>query len=45
MNHHQILDYRRLHLDRTERLLDEQCLLIKKYLQNQWVTAFIFLIT
>ena len=39
MNHHQILDYRRFAAKQTNDFLDEQCLLIKKYAHNQWVTT------
>ena len=39
MNHHQILDYRRFAAAQTNDFLNEQCLLIKKYAKNQWVTT------
>ncbi len=39
MNHHQILDYRRFAAGVTNEFLNEQCLLIKKYAKNQWVTT------
>ncbi len=39
MNHHQILDYRRFAAEQTNSFLNEQCLLIKKYVKNQWVTT------
>ena len=39
MNHHQILDYRRFAATQTNDFLNEQCLLIKKYAKNQWVTT------
>ena len=39
MNHHQILDYRRFAVKQTDDFLNEQCLLIKKYAKNQWVTT------
>lgn len=39
MNHHQILDYRRFAAKQTNDFLDAQCLLIKKYAKNQWVTT------
>ncbi len=39
MNHHQILDYRRFAAEQTNSFLNEQCLLIKKYAKNQWVTT------
>ena len=39
MNHHQILDYRRFAARQTNDFLNEQCLLIKKYAHNQWVTT------
>lgn len=39
MNHHQILDYRRFAAMQTNDFLNEQCLLIKKYAKNQWVTT------
>jgi len=39
MNHHQILDYRRFAATQTNDFLNEQCLLIKKYARNQWVTT------
>lgn len=39
MNHHQILDYRRFAAAQTNEFLDAQCLLIKKYTKNQWVTT------
>ncbi|WP_321334232.1 beta-galactosidase [uncultured Bacteroides sp.] len=39
MNHHQILDYRRFAASQTSNFLNEQCLLIKKYARNQWVTT------
>lgn len=39
MNHHQILDYRRFAAKQTNDFLNEQCLLIKKYAVNQWVTT------
>jgi len=39
MNHHQILDYRRFAAKQTNDFLEEQCLLIKKYSKNQWVTT------
>lgn len=39
MNHHQILDYRRFAASQTNDFLNEQCLLIKKYARNQWVTT------
>ncbi len=39
MNHHQILDYRRFAAAQTNEFLDAQCLLIKKYAKNQWVTT------
>lgn len=39
MNHHQILDYRRFAASQTNDFLNEQCLLIKKYAKNQWVTT------
>jgi len=39
MNHHQILDYRRFAAKETNDFLEDQCLLIKKYAKNQWVTT------
>ena len=39
MNHHQILDYRKFAALQTNDFLNEQCLLIKKYAKNQWVTT------
>ena len=39
MNHHQILDYRRFAAKQTNDFLNEQCLLIKQYAHNQWVTT------
>lgn len=39
MNHHQILDYRRFAAEQTNSFLNEQCLLIKKHVRNQWVTT------
>ena len=39
MNHHQILDYRRFAAKQTNDFLNEQCLLIKQYARNQWVTT------
>lgn len=39
MNHHQILDYRRFAAEQTNSFLNEQCLLIKKFAKNQWVTT------
>lgn len=39
MNHHQILDYRRFAAKQTNDFLNEQCLIIKKYATNQWVTT------
>lgn len=39
MNHHQILDYRRFAAKQTNDFMDEQCLQIKKYAKNQWVTT------
>lgn len=39
MNHHQILDYRRFAAIQTNEFLNNQCLLIKKYAKNQWVTT------
>ena len=39
MNHHQILDYRRFAAKESSDFLNNQCLLIKKYAQNQWVTS------
>ena len=39
MNHHQILDYRRFAAGPTNDFLNEQCLLIKKYARNQWITT------
>ncbi len=39
MNHHQILDYRRFAAGQTSSFLNDQCLLIKKYAKNQWVTT------
>jgi beta-galactosidase len=39
MNHHQILDYRRFAAEQTTSFLNDQCLLIKKYAKNQWVTT------
>lgn len=39
MNHHQILDYRRFAAKQTNDFLEEQCLLIKKFAKNQWVTT------
>ncbi|WP_321437645.1 beta-galactosidase [uncultured Bacteroides sp.] len=39
MNHHQILDYRRFAAEQTNSFLNDQCLLIKKYVKNQWVTT------
>lgn len=39
MNHHQILDYRRFAAKQTNDFLNEQCLLIKRYAKNQWVTT------
>lgn len=39
MNHHQILDYRRFAASQTNDFLNEQCLLIKKYAKDQWVTT------
>ncbi len=39
MNHHQILDYRRFAAKQTNDFLNEQCLLIKKYAKDQWVTT------
>lgn len=39
MNHHQILDYRRFAALQTTSFLDDQCLMIKKYAKNQWVTT------
>ena len=39
MNHHQILDYRRFAAAQTNDFLNEQCLLIRKYAKNQWITT------
>ncbi len=39
MNHHQILDYRRFAAKETNDFLNEQCLLIRKYAKNQWITT------
>lgn len=39
MNHHQILDYRRFAARQTNDFMNEQCLLIRKYARNQWVTT------
>jgi len=39
MNHHQVLDYRRFAAEQTSSFLNDQCLLIKKYAKNQWVTT------
>ena len=39
MNHHQILDYRRFAASQTNEFLNNQCLIIKKYAKNQWVTT------
>lgn len=39
INHHQVLDYRRFAALQTTDFLNEQCLLIKKYAKNQWVTT------
>lgn len=39
MNHHQILDYHRFAAGQTNEFLNQQCLLIKKYARNQWVTT------
>ena len=39
MNHHQILDYRRFAAEQTTSFLNNQCLLIKKYAKDQWVTT------
>ena len=39
MNYHQIMDYRRFAASQTNDFLNEQCLLIKKYAKNQWVTT------
>ena len=39
MNHHQILDYRRYAAAQTNDFLNNQCLIIKKYVKNQWVTT------
>ena len=39
MNHHQILDYHRFAAKETYDFLNNQCLLIKKYVKNQWVTS------
>ena len=38
-NYHQIMDYRRFAAFQTNDFLNEQCLLIKKYAKNQWVTT------
>ncbi|MCD8292980.1 MAG: beta-galactosidase [Prevotellaceae bacterium] len=39
MNHHQILDYRRFAAKQTNDFLDGQCMVIRKYAKNQWVTT------
>ncbi len=39
MNPHQVLDYRRFAAKESADFLNEQCLLIKKYAKNQWVTS------
>lgn len=39
MNHHQILDYRKYAAWQTADFLNQQCLIIKKYAKNQWVTS------
>lgn len=39
MNPHHILDYRRFASNQTDIFLDRQCLIIKKYAKNQWVTT------
>jgi beta-galactosidase len=39
MNYHHIMDYRRFAASQTNDFLNEQCLLIKKYAKNQWVTT------
>lgn len=39
MNPHQILDYRRFAVRQTDDFLNEQCLVLKKYIKNQWVTT------
>ncbi len=39
MNHHQILDYRRFATAQTNRFLDAQCNIIKRYAPDQWVTT------
>lgn len=38
-NYHQIMDYFRFAAAQTNDFLNEQCLLIKKYAKNQWVTT------
>lgn len=38
-NYHQIMDHRRFAALQTNEFLNEQCLLIKKYARNQWVTT------
>lgn len=40
MNHHQILDlFVRFAAAQTNDFLNEQCLLIRKYAKNQWITT------
>lgn len=39
MNSCQLMDYQRFATFETTNFLDEQCLLIKKYVVNQWVTT------
>ena len=38
-NYHQIMDYRRFAALQTNEFLNGQCLIIKKYAKNQWVTT------
>lgn len=38
-NYHQIMDHRRFAAAQTNDFLNEQCLLIKRYAKNQWVTT------
>lgn len=39
MNHNQILDYRKYTAWQIAYFLNQQCLIIKKYVKNQWVTS------
>lgn len=38
-NYHQIMDHRRFAASQTNEFLNDQCLIIKRFAKNQWVTT------